>query len=968
MRNTYYLGFPCVTNQEANLRSPRWSDTLSGHRSSMNVDAPNVVRFGAFELDLRAHELRKHGLKVSLPEQSVQILSMLVKRSGKVVLREEIRKRLWPNDTIVEFDHSINAAINRLRSALGDEASAPRHIETLPRRGYRFLVAVECVGSSCQPPTAETWASEVKAIGAAHLLGKKISHYRVLEILGGGGMGVVYKAEDIKLGRRVAVKFLPEELANDRTALDRFEREARAASALEHPNICPIYEFGEHAGQPFIVMQLLQGQTLRDRIATGHLSGSDAAQVVQSPASPTGAPGISSRAPQGVPLQIDELLNIAIQVADGLEAAHRKGIIHRDIKPANIFISYQGETKILDFGVAKLAEIEVSPDVSHHLDDSGVKPLADVPPGGTHKLAADPNLTRTGLVLGTAPYMSPEQVRGSKVDTRTDLFSFGLVLYEMATGRQAFRGETGAVIRDAILNCKPAPAADLNPELPLKLGEIIDRALQKDCEARYQAAAEMHRDLKAVRAGSSVPIPEKSIAVLPFANLSPDPENDFFADGISEEITNALAQIERLHVAARSSAFSFKGKHADLRVIGGQLNVKTILEGSVRRAGNHLRITVQLVNVADGYHLWSERYDREMKDVFEVQEEIARAIAGRLKVTLEGGGQEPLVKAATKSLEAYQLYLKGRGLLYRRGGAVPRAVECFEKAVALDPEYALACAGLADSYTVLGYYGVECPEACVPRGLEAARRAVTLDPSLAEAHTALAMASLMGDWNKAEAESEFLRALELNPRYIQARDWYALFYLQLSVGRLEEGVAQAGQALDCDPLSSYANTIFGFTCCIAGRYAEGLQACERGVELDSESYVARWAHQCAQHLSGRFEEAVHTGELALAMSGRHAWAMAVLAVTLADSGRSADAEALYAELAVRRRRSYQPPSWLALAAAAAGVENEAFRHVREACESRDPISIALFSKWFRWNTRLRAYPRVCDVLAGTGLE
>jgi serine/threonine protein kinase/tetratricopeptide (TPR) repeat protein len=768
-------------------------------------------------------------------------------------------------------------------------------------------------------------------------------------------MGVVYKAEDIKLGRTVALKFLPEELAGDRTSLERFEREARAASTLNHPNICTVYEFGEHLGQPFIAMEFLEGQTLRDRIAGGIPSESG-----------TLKPRLRAS------LQVDELLSVAIQIADALEVAHVKGIIHRDIKPANIFINNRGEPKILDFGLAKLEQQMLRSAQYDNADDAIVSESErpDLRQAfGLRAPVSDPHLTQTGVALGTAPYMSPEQVRGEKVDARTDLFSFGLVLYEMATGKQAFSGETTVVLRDAILNRTPSPVADLNPELPLKLAEVIDRALQKNREERYQTASEMRRDLKAVRARSWPVVPEKSIAVLPFANLSMDPENEFLADGITEEIINALAQIERLHVAASTSAFSFKGKHAELRVIGERLNVRTILEGSVRRAGNSLRINAQLINVADGYHLWSERYEREMKDVFDVQDEIARTIADRLKVTFEGVGQEPLVKAGTKNPEAYQRYLKGRALLYRRGGAIPRAVECLEQAVSLDPEYALACAGLADSYTVLGYYGLARPEACMPKGMQAARRAVALDPSLAEAHTALAIASLMGAWNKAEAEREFLCALELNPRYLQARDWYALFYLQFAVGRLDEGVEQARQALNSDPLSSYANTIFGFTCCFAGRYAVGVQACERAVELDSESFVARWAHHFALHASGRFEEAAHAGELALAMSGRHHWVMANLAVTFADWGKPADAGALYAELAARGRRSFVSPSWLALAAAAAGLEDETIRHAREACEIRDPVAIAVFSKWWRfYSMRLRAYPRFCELLAGTGLE
>lgn len=461
---------------------------------------------------------------------------------------------------------------------------------------------------------------------------------------------------------------------------------------------------------------------------------------------------------------------------------------------------------------------------------------------------------------------------------------------------------------------------------------------------------------------------QDSIAVLPFLNLSADPENEFFADGITEEIINALAQIEQLHVVARSSAFSFKGRHIDLRIIGEQLNVRTILEGSVRRAGNHLRITAQLVNVADGYHLWSERYDLEMKDIFEIQDEIARSIAERLRVSLEGKREEPLVRAATKNLEAYELYLKGRALLYRRGGAIPHAGQCFDRAVKLDPDYALAWAGLADSYTTLGYYGLAAPDACMPKGMEAARRAVALDPSLAEAHNALAMACLMGTWDKAEAEREFLRALELNPKYIQARDWYALFYLQFSEGRLAEGVAQAKLALESDPLSSYTHAIYGLTCAIAGKYAEAVQISRRAVELDSESYLARMILLGVLQSAGRFEEGVAVGELALAMSGRHSWAMALLAVTFADWGKPADADAVYAEMLARACRQYVPAALLALAASAAGRQDEAIRHAREALEIRDPGCQPYFSRHQSFSARLYAYPRFRELLSEFRLD
>jgi TolB-like protein/Flp pilus assembly protein TadD len=482
-----------------------------------------------------------------------------------------------------------------------------------------------------------------------------------------------------------------------------------------------------------------------------------------------------------------------------------------------------------------------------------------------------------------------------------------------------------------------------------------------------------YRLVAAVNTAGAAPAPaadvaSDSIAVLPFINMSADLENEFFTDGITEEIINALAQLKELHVVARSSAFSFKGKHVDPRLVGEQLNVRTVLEGSVRRADNRLRITVQLVNAADGYHVWSERYDREMKDVFEIQDEIARSIADRLKITVGKGGQEPLVKAGTANLEAYQLYLKGRALLPRRGIGVPRALECFQRAVELDPQYALAWAGLADGYTVLGYCGFAHPEACMPKGTEAARRAVALDASLAEAHDALGCACLMDLWDKAQAEREFLRALELNPRYVQARDRYALFYLQVSVGRLEEGVAQAKLALELDPLSGYTNTLVGFTCFCAGRHAEAVQACERAVELDPESFLARWCHHLALHLSGRFEEAVSAGELALAISGRHPWAVMSLAATFADWGKAGDAEALYAELVARARRGYVQPVTLAIAAAAARIEDDAIRHAYESFKVHDPIFPLWFSKYWPYSTRLRAYPRFLEIVASAGME
>jgi serine/threonine protein kinase len=412
------------------------------------------IRFGEFQLDSSTRELWRDGQKFSLQEQPFQILSALLERPGQLISREELRKRLWSSSTFVDFEHGLNKAMNRLREVLEDSAEQPRFIETLPRRGYRFIASVERVQNQVADVQVEAVESNLQP---GSLAGKKVSHYRVLDILGGGGMGIVYRAEDLKLGRRVALKFLPEELRADAKASERFEREARAASALDHPNICAIHEFGEHEGQPFMVMPLLEGQTLRDRIAA-----------------------------RGTPLATDELLSIAIQITEALETAHQKGIIHRDIKPANIFITTRGEPKILDFGLAKLT------------GGSEAARNDETPTGPSTHLS----LSRTGVALGTAAYMSPEQVRGEKLDARTDLFSFGLVLYEMATGQQAFSGETAAVLHEAILSRTPAPARNLNPELPVRLEPIINKALQKDRELRYQTAAQMSTDLESLRRGT----------------------------------------------------------------------------------------------------------------------------------------------------------------------------------------------------------------------------------------------------------------------------------------------------------------------------------------------------------------------------------------------------------------------------------------------------------------------------------
>jgi TolB-like protein len=462
---------------------------------------------------------------------------------------------------------------------------------------------------------------------------------------------------------------------------------------------------------------------------------------------------------------------------------------------------------------------------------------------------------------------------------------------------------------------------------------------------------------------ASVPAASDSIVVLPFINMSADPENEYFADGITEEIIDALAQIQELRVVARSSAFSFKGRHIDLRIVGEQLNVRTVLEGSVRRADNRLRITAQLVNAADGYHLWSERYDRELKDVFAIQEEIAQAIAQRLKITFPWG-EKLLIRPGTPNLEAYQSYVKGRALLYKRGRAIRRALASCQRAVDLDPNYALAWAGLADCYTILGIYGLAAPDISMPKAAEAARRAVALDSSLAEGHSALAMACLICGQDKVEVEREFVRAIQLNPKYIQALGSYAFYYLQLSEGRLMEGMGQAKLALASDSLCGYAHAIYALTCLAAGKIAEGVESGRRAVALDSENFLAYRVLGIALSLSGQVEAAAAMQESALAMSGRHPFVMADVAMALADRGKSGEADAVYCEVQARARREYVSPTMLALVATAATREDEAIRHAREACEIHDPALI-FFSRYYP-GRRLYGYPWFREIIKQLG--
>jgi serine/threonine-protein kinase len=557
-------------------------------------------------------------------------------------------------------------------------------------------------------------------------------------------------------------------------------------------------------------------------------------------------------------------------------------------------------------------------------------------------------------------------------------FSLGVLLYELAAGERPFRGDSSPALMSSILKDHPRPIDEWRADVPADVSRLIERCLEKEPRDRIQTAAEMLVELKAQRrawesgAGGSarrlVPDgvlgpaePAASIAVLAFSDMSAAKDQDWFCEGIAEEILNALSPLEGLRVAARTSAFSFKGKGDDLRTIGQKLNVTTVLEGSVRRAGDRVRITVQLSDVANGFQLWSERYDRELKDIFDVQDEIAKATAERLRVTLTGGKGGRLVEQATTNVQAYQLYLQGRALVDRRGASVPAGLNLLRQAVALDPAYSLAWAGIADALTVLAYSGAAPGSASKPEAMAAARRSIALDPTSAVGHTALACATLLYENNRAMAKQEFERALELNPGYGMGRCWYANYYLSWALGDFEHGIAEARHALANDPLSAYVTMSLGIALLTAGRLDEAIDTCRRAMQLDPESFVSRWALGIALGMAGRSAEAVSTLEAAAVMSGRHSLALTSLAGVFGQDGKPAEALALHREMIDRASRIYVSPTHLALTAEAAGHHEEAIAFARRAWDEREP-SFILWARHFPQYRTLHRDPRFAAIL------
>lgn len=790
-------------------------------------------------------------------------------------------------------------------------------------------------------------------------VGTRLGPYEILAPLGAGGMGEVYRAKDTRLDRIVAIKVLPEHLAKDAAALARFEREGKAVAALSHPNILAIHDVGNERGISFVVTELLEGETLRDRLNRS-----------------------------AIPWR--KSVEFGIAIADGLAAAHAKGIIHRDLKPENIFITTAGHVKILDFGLAR------------------IEPERPVAPG--HDDETTPTLTlatRPGTILGTLNYMSPEQLRGQHTDARSDIFSLGCVVFEMVAGRKPFTGDTPADTMTAILKEEPAGIAAARTDIHPELEQVIARCLEKTPEQRFQSAHDLAFALRSVLAYSSAlstkprtpmawPVrlaivalafgglmvgafmvrnrPRlvnrearatiKSLAVLPLENLSRDPEQEFFVDGMTEALISDLAKIGSLKVISRTSVMRYKATTKSLPEIARELNVDAVVEGSVLRVGDRVRITAQLIHASTDEHLWTESYDRDLRDILSLQSEVARTIAEQIKVTLSPQVQARLAEARPVNPDAYQAYLKGRFHWNKRTpDGLTKAVEYFEQAIQLDPAWPLGYAGLADAYALLPAYAPVRPDEAMPKAKAAAVKALQLDDSLAEAHTTLGSIAIYNDWDWTAVESEYKRAIALSPNYATAHQWYAE-YLQY-MGRHDPALNEMTKAHELDPLSLVIGTEVGWVHYCSGDLAEAESQYRKTLELNPDFAFAHRELAKTLLLQGRPDDALTAAREAARLAHNNPMFATVLGYVCARTGRPDEARSILDELTALSKESYVAPSHPALVHAGLDDRDRMFEWFTRACQERDVLlPLTLVDPLL---APMRTDPRFTDLLRRVGL-